>query len=172
VFKLDRTGACEEVLSQEFAAIPGFPLAGFTHDMFLQMCVLAGCDFLAGLPGIGVRKAHGYVRKYRGFVKLLRVLRFSGVAVPPGYEAKFQRALWAFRHCRVYCPAARRMVHLTPLPGGGIGGADVEVPEAVPASEEERAALEFLGPLLPDDVARGIAEGAWCGLVRWGWFGG
>jgi hypothetical protein len=35
-----------------------------------QMCILSGCDFLAGLQGIGVRKAHGYVRKYKGFVKV------------------------------------------------------------------------------------------------------
>lgn len=37
VFKLDRTGACEEVAAEEFVSIPGLPLAGFTHDMFLQV---------------------------------------------------------------------------------------------------------------------------------------
>ena len=37
VFKLDRTGACEEVLAEEFVSIPGLPLAGFSHDMFLQV---------------------------------------------------------------------------------------------------------------------------------------
>jgi hypothetical protein len=36
--------------------------------------------------------------------QLLKVLRFSGVAVPSGYDVAFQRALWAFRHCR--CAAA------------------------------------------------------------------
>lgn len=38
------------------------------------MCILSGCDFLVGLQGIGVRKAHGYVRKYKGFVKVRRAL--------------------------------------------------------------------------------------------------
>lgn len=33
-------------------------------------------------------------------LQLLKVLRFSGVPVPAGYEAAFQRAVWAFRHCR------------------------------------------------------------------------
>lgn len=61
--------------------------------------------------------------------------------------------------CRVFCPAARTMVHLTPLPAGGIGAADVDVPAAIPATDDERAALEFLGPQLADDVARGIAAG-------------
>jgi hypothetical protein len=51
------------------------------------------------------------------------------------------------------------MVHLTPLPAGGIGAADVDVPAAIPATEAERTALEFLGPTLPDEIARGIAEG-------------
>ena len=37
VFKLDRTGACEEVVADDFSAIPGLPLASFTHDMFLQV---------------------------------------------------------------------------------------------------------------------------------------
>jgi exonuclease-1 len=65
--------------------------------------------------------------------------------------------------CRVFCPAARTMVHLTPLPAGGIGAADVDVPAAVPATEADRAALDFLGPMLPDDIARGIAAGGYGG---------
>ena len=32
--------------------------------------------------------------------QLVKVLRFSGVPVPAGYEIAFQRAMWAFRHCR------------------------------------------------------------------------
>ena len=32
--------------------------------------------------------------------QLVKVLRFSGVPVPAGYENAFQRAMWAFRHCR------------------------------------------------------------------------
>lgn len=31
------------------------------------------------------------------------MLRFNGTKVPPDYEARFQLALWAFRHARVYC---------------------------------------------------------------------
>lgn len=29
------------------------------------MCVLAGCDFLPSIPGIGIRKAYALVSKYR-----------------------------------------------------------------------------------------------------------
>lgn len=32
---------------------------------FAGMCVLAGCDFLPSVPGIGIKKAHSLVSKYR-----------------------------------------------------------------------------------------------------------
>jgi hypothetical protein len=31
---------------------------------------MAGCDFLAQMPGIGIKKAHGVLRKYRTFTKV------------------------------------------------------------------------------------------------------
>jgi hypothetical protein len=53
------------------------------------------------------------------------------------------------------------LIHLAPLPGGGIGAADVDVPAAVSQLEQQQQdqKLDFLGPLLPPEVARGIAEG-------------
>ena len=52
--------------------------------------------------------------------QVCKSLRFSGVTVPRGYEAAFQRALWTFRHQRVYCARARALVPLRPLPAGGL----------------------------------------------------
>ena len=34
------------------------------------MCVMAGCDFLPNLPGLGIKKANALVRKHRDFVKV------------------------------------------------------------------------------------------------------
>jgi hypothetical protein len=52
-------------------------------------------------------------------------------------------------------------VHLAPLPAGGLGSADVDVPEALShlTAQQQQQRLDFLGPDLPADVARGIAEG-------------
>lgn len=36
----------------------------------LQMCIMAGCDFLPSLPGVGLKKAHQQLRKVKGFVKV------------------------------------------------------------------------------------------------------
>lgn len=54
------------------------------------------------------------------------------------------------------------LIHLAPLPGGGIGAADVDVPAAVVQLEKQQQdqRLDFLGPVLPPEVAQGIAEGA------------
>jgi hypothetical protein len=94
--------------------------------------------------------------------QVIKMLRFNGTPVPPGYEVSFQRALWAFRHCRVFCPTARRLVHLAPLPPGGLGAADVEVAAAVPellGPDGGGGGLAFLGPDLEEGVAQGVAAG-------------
>jgi exonuclease-1 len=70
LYKLDKTGTCEEVSLTDLPNCPGLPLSGWTADQFLQLCVMAGCDFLAQLPGIGIKKAHGLLRKYRSFTKV------------------------------------------------------------------------------------------------------
>jgi hypothetical protein len=57
--------------------------------------------------------------------------------------------------------AGQALVHLSPLPAGGIGSADVAVLEAVQHLEQQQqlVMLDFLGPSLPADIAKGIAQG-------------
>ena len=45
------------------------------------MCILAGCDFLKALPGIGIKKAHAHIRKFKTFVRVrqLAVVRLKAV---------------------------------------------------------------------------------------------
>ena len=52
--------------------------------------------------------------------QVCKSLRFSGVSVPRDYEQGFQRALWTFQHQRVWCPQRKQLVHLRPLPNGGL----------------------------------------------------
>lgn len=37
----------------------------FTHDMFVFMCIISGCDYCKGVPGIGIKLAHKLVRVHR-----------------------------------------------------------------------------------------------------------
>ena len=81
-------------------------------------------------------------------------LRFV-CAVPRTYEEDVQRAVWTFRHQRVFCPRQRRVVHLRPLPEAGLL-AGAAVPSALAPGDD---VLEFLGAPLPDTVARQVAAG-------------
>jgi len=47
----------------------------WTQEMFLHMCILSGCDFLDSLPGVGPKKAHTLIKKYRDREKVLEVAR-------------------------------------------------------------------------------------------------
>lgn len=40
-------------------------LAGFTQMMLLEMCILSGCDYLQSLPGMGLKKAHTLIKKFK-----------------------------------------------------------------------------------------------------------
>ena len=44
--------------------------------MFRHMCILAGCDYLPAMHGVGVKKAYGLLKKYRT-VERVRVPSFS-----------------------------------------------------------------------------------------------
>jgi len=128
----------------------------FDQDLFLCMCILAGCDYLPSIRGVGLRRAHALALRARSPARLLALLRTEPLGQPRMAEAErgryitgFSRALQTFRHARVYCPAERRLVLLAPLPDG---------------AEEE--AMLFLGPPMADAEAAAIAEGRLCPLTR------
>jgi len=50
--------------------------AEFTNDMLLTMCVLSGCDYLSSIPGVGPKRAHALISKFKTFDKVRSGLRF------------------------------------------------------------------------------------------------
>ena len=67
------------------------------------------------------------------------------------------------RHQRVWCPVKQTMVHLREISPSGLADG-VLVIAALPSKAE--AELAFLGPMLPNDVAKSIAEGNLLFLVH------
>lgn len=116
---------------------------------------MAGCDFCNSLPGVGMKKAHQQIKRTRCFHKAVRALRFSGTPIPDDYLLRFQRALWTFRHQRVFCPRRRALVTLKEIPEGGLSR-DARVPAAAELAPGE---ADFLGPVIRDEVAAAIAAG-------------
>ena len=62
--------------------------------LFVQLCVMAGCDYVGSLPTVGVVKALDLVVKWRSvnadirIDKICRFLAGKGVKIPEGYVAK------------------------------------------------------------------------------------
>lgn len=146
LFKLDRDGSAQRVARADVPAARNPRLAGFDDAMFLELCALAGCDFLPSLPGVGLKTAARHLARHRTAARVVRCLKLAGKPVPADYEAGLARAVAAFRHQTVFCPQRRALVPLTPLPEGGLP------PPAGPCTR-------FLGPLFDDALAAGVAEG-------------
>jgi exonuclease-1 len=88
----------------------------WTHDMFVFMCILSGCDYCKGVPGIGIKLAHKFVRVHRSPSKIFSALRAAG-CMPQGFEDEFWVAFRTFRHQRVFCPTRQQIEPLFPIPG-------------------------------------------------------
>ena len=55
---------------------------------FLELCILAGCDYLSHLPGMAMKTAFKQLRKYKTAERVVQVRQMEGNAPPPagGYE--------------------------------------------------------------------------------------
>ncbi|CAK9203483.1 unnamed protein product [Sphagnum troendelagicum] len=151
VYKMDKYGNGEEIrrdalFSPEPGTTQNLPFCKFTDELFLGMCVLAGCDFLPSIPGIGLKKAHSLVLKYLKIDRVLSILRLEKKElVSEGYCFEFKQAMSIFLHARVYDARKRALTFLTPLPK------DFE--------ESCGGCTDFLGPDLPPSRAKAIAMG-------------
>ncbi|KAI0501602.1 hypothetical protein KFK09_016547 [Dendrobium nobile] len=113
IFKMDKFGQGVEFRSSLLEQNKDLDFTGFTKQMILEMCIFSGCDYLPSLPGMGLKRAHALIRKYKSHEKVTKHLRYSGVSIPPVYEESFKKAVWAFQHQRVYDPEKECIVHLS-----------------------------------------------------------
>ena len=71
----------------------------FTFDMFVVNCIMAGCDYLPNIKGIGFKKAHQLVKKHKGEIEpILKDLKFENQhSIPENYEQSFTQAYLTFK---------------------------------------------------------------------------
>uniref|UniRef100_A0A7S0US38 Exonuclease 1 n=1 Tax=Polytomella parva TaxID=51329 RepID=A0A7S0US38_9CHLO len=175
LFKLDKDGWGMLVENRNLNRAKEMPMLGWNAHMFLTMCIMSGCDFLDNIPGLGIKTAAQLVQQFRSFANIILDLKSRKKVIPPNYEIRFQRAIWVFRHQRIWDPVQKVLGHLRPLPPGGLVAADVDVPAvidllAAAAARDAAAAavcetsfgrrpLGFLGPTLDPEIAAGICKG-------------
>eukprot|EP01122_Echinamoeba_exundans_P010328 TRINITY_DN3842_c0_g1_i1.p1 TRINITY_DN3842_c0_g1~~TRINITY_DN3842_c0_g1_i1.p1 ORF type:complete len:902 (-),score=200.96 TRINITY_DN3842_c0_g1_i1:136-2841(-) len=143
LFKMDQMGQGKEIRRENLDAARDMDLRGWTQSMIRHMCIMAGCDYLEGLNGFGVKKAHTWIRKYKDDMeRIFTLLRADrNVALPADYETRFKQADLTFQHQRVYDPRTKTIRPLTDFP---VQLRDLE-------------GLDFIGPDLTPEVAFGIA---------------
>ncbi|CAL6314086.1 unnamed protein product [Bathycoccus prasinos] len=126
----------------------------WTHDDFLGLCAMSGCDFLENVRNVGFKKAHAFVNKNDRCAKtaLEMMSKDPKIDVPEGYVEKWQRAVYTFRHALIYDVKEKTLKHLTPLPKELLGKTSDE--------------LDFLGKVFEDKVAIEIAEGRMDPIAR------
>ncbi|KAI9034484.1 PIN domain-like protein [Hyaloraphidium curvatum] len=150
LYKLDRDSTVQEILRSRFSDVRAeIALGGkFTDEKFRWMCILSGCDYLPSIPNLGLKKAYKLLVRCSSVEMALRTGSFTyRFQVPKDYLAAFRRAELTFLHQRVWCPRARRLVHLAdPPPGLDLAGAE----------------HDYLGRDLPPEVAAAIAGGDLC----------
>lgn len=146
MFKMDDCGKGQQIcLDRLHECRSPIDLSTFNQKMFRQMCILSGCDYLASIPGIGLKKAYSLIKAHGNATRGIYYLKNRGSAVPENYEQLFEQAEFTFLHQRVWDPVQLQLAHLTTLP---------EILEAL--EENDR---DFLGPLLSREQAQGVATG-------------
>lgn len=141
--KLDQYGECVMIRRDDFTACREVALHGFSDVEFRRMAILSGCDYLTNIKSMGLKTAHGLVRRYKSMDRLLQALRFDGkFSVPRGYLEEFENAERTFLYQWVFCPMEQKLVNCT------------EVPEDV--SPES---LPFIGQCVDTQIAIGVSRG-------------
>lgn len=117
LYKADfKTGQGQEIqLMRDLGENVSPSFRNFTHDMFVFMAILSGCDYCKGVPGIGIKLAHKLVRVHRTPSKIFNALRTAG-RMPRDFEDCFWKAYRTFRHQRVFCPSKQVVEPLWPIP--------------------------------------------------------
>lgn len=140
--KLDKYGACIEINRRDFCACREVSLTGWSDAEFRRMAILSGCDYLEGLPSVGLKTAYRMLRKSKTPEKVVKMLQFQGKRISENYMTLFYQAELTFLHQWVFCPEKQELVHLTDLDG-------TRVAEEMP----------YIGSHVEPELARGIAKG-------------
>ena len=99
--------------------------------LFVQMCVLAGCDYSESIQGVGLITAQGAVVKFKDIpddVRIERIckwFRANGRNVPESYRERAVRAEALFFYQPVYSPISKTIVNfMSPRLDSGVINAD------------------------------------------------
>jgi ribosomal protein L44E len=142
--------------------------------MFVQMCILAGCDYCDSVHGIGLVKAQEAVARFkhvaddRRLERIVAYFKGQGKKVPEGFLARVKRAELLFHYHPVYCPrtkSVRPLMDYAPSSSSSSSSSDSSDAAADEGSEEPK---EWMGPSVSVQEMRALGLGAEAELLTIG----
>ncbi|XP_066578938.1 flap endonuclease 1 [Amia ocellicauda] len=67
---------------------------GLTHEQFIDLCILLGCDYCGTIKGIGPKRAMDLIRQHRSIEEILDNIDLAKHPVPEGWLFREARALF------------------------------------------------------------------------------
>ncbi|CDF34814.1 unnamed protein product [Chondrus crispus] len=157
LYKMTKTGDGDLYQTKNLPALDSISMLNFSDDMFLYMCVCSGCDFFKGVNGLGMKKAHTMVKKYRTMGRLIHAIRHDRrFIVKRSFTEDFARACMVFRHQTVFDLRESKTVPLREL--DAIAKAKIP-PGVLVETEGETIDWSFLGAHRDPAIAKKIAQG-------------
>ncbi|OIR57289.1 MAG: exonuclease 1 [Amphiamblys sp. WSBS2006] len=116
LFKLDDRGMADEFCSRRLYCCAKPDLKNMSHNEFIQMCIMSGCDYLKNIPGLGLKTAYALFKK-NGTLDAVRaeVESIPKYKIPENYWEDFRMAEVAFKHYIVYDTAEKCRVHMAQI---------------------------------------------------------
>ena len=90
---IDRSIKRKDVLSC-FSHAPILEAFKMSHDQFVDVCILSGCDYCPTIPKIGTVRAFQYIEQYGSIEGLIACERFE---IPQGFLDRYKRSRELFQ---------------------------------------------------------------------------
>ncbi len=155
LYKLDRNFYGDLYLKENRRFCEEFNFLQWSESKFLQLCIMAGCDYLDSIKGIGLKTAYNLLCKYNNIRGVLDSLKKK---VDDDYYINFLSSYVAFRYSRVYCPISKKIVSLNHLDLNEIGLKNAFEYNALIQSREYHSSFDFLGLRFDPEKAYKIAS--------------
>jgi 5'-3' exonuclease len=115
LFKLNDEGYGDEIDLKNLKQCKEFDLTKFSHDRFLNYCILSGCDYFK-LRGVGYKTAYQAVKDCNTYQESLNLLSRNKMENNPRDMIElFEKAFLTFKFQVVYCPKEKRMKYFNDM---------------------------------------------------------
>lgn len=109
--KLNEYGDCIALRRSKLGECKDIDLSSFDDTLFRHMAIIAGCDYTPGIPNVGLKKAHMYLKRYKSAERAMRMMALDGkIKIPMNFRQEFERADITFQYQRVYDPILKKVI--------------------------------------------------------------